>query len=171
MGATPARDAAWTFYRETFAEINTLAAQRHLMRHDEFTEVMTDGRITKYVLSEENDALLGLGTSTNDLSAWPLISPAYFERMYPEQYAAGKLWYIGFIGVRDGVRGGFAAMLEAMSAPQRRVAGVALMDYCAFNFGERDVHSISLRLLERYSAPRPRIVDTQTFVAYDFGER
>ncbi|MFE9319421.1 hypothetical protein ACIHDR_45835 [Nocardia sp. NPDC052278] len=171
IGPTPDRDAAWTFYSETFTEINTMAAQRHLMRRDEFVDVMGDERIAKYLLFDDDNTIVGLGVSTNDLDAWPLISPAYFRCNYPEHYAARTLWYIGFIGVRPDLRGGFAAMLEAMSAPQRHAGGVALMDYCAFNVDEKAVLASSLRILGRYSDPRMRTLDTQTFVAYEFGER
>ncbi|MBF6274373.1 hypothetical protein A5780_18225 [Nocardia sp. 852002-20019_SCH5090214] len=171
IGPTPALDEAWTFYRETFTEINAMAAQRHLMRRDEFIDVMGDERIVKYLLTDDDNTIVGLGVSTNDLEAWPLISPAYFRRIYPAHFAARTLWYIGFIGVRPDLRGGFAAMLEAMSAPQRDAGGIALMDYCAFNVDEKAVLASSLRILGRYSEPRLRTLDTQTFVAYEFGER
>ncbi|WP_157110707.1 hypothetical protein [Nocardia anaemiae] len=171
MGPTLDRDEAWTFYRETFTEINAMAAQRHLMHRDEFVDVMGDERIAKYLLFDDDNSLVGLGVSTNDLDAWPLISSAYFRRIYPEHYAARTLWYIGFIGVRPDRFGGFAAMLEAMSAPQRHAGGVALMDYCSFNVDEKAVLASSLRILGRYSDPRLRTLDTQTFVAYEFGER
>ncbi len=163
---------AWDFYVETFAEINTLAAQRHLMTLDEFKDVLSDRRITKYSIENAESEIVALGCSTNDLNAWPLISPAYFERIYPKQYAARTLWYIGFIGVAPGTPGGYAAMLEAMSLPIRQAGGVALMDFCAYNMQHRHIVAGTLRTLARWD-PRPHYaeLDTQTFVALDFGGR
>ncbi len=162
---------AWDFYEQTFAEINTLAAQRHLMTRRELTDVANDERITKYRILDDSGEILALGCSTNDLHAWPLISPAYFERIYPKQYAERTLWYIGFIGVAPGTPGGYAAMLDAMSQPIREAGGIALMDFCAHNLHSRRIMTATMwRLSQQHPAPRCTEIDTQTFVALDFGQ-
>src|ERR1700753_3252601 len=92
-------EAVWKLYEDSFAELRSLAVQRHLMYRSEFDEVMRDTRIGKYLALDDDGTVCRIATYTNDLEAVPLIAPEYFERHYPEQYAAQKIWYIGFVAV------------------------------------------------------------------------
>ena len=74
------RETLWKLYEDSFAELRSLAVQRHLMYRSEFDEVMDDPRISKYLALEDNGTPVGIATYTNDLEAVPLIAPEYFER-------------------------------------------------------------------------------------------
>ena len=39
---------------------------------------------------------------TAHLRSMPLVSPEYFARRWPERYAAGLIFYIGFLGGAPG---------------------------------------------------------------------
>jgi hypothetical protein len=96
----------WELYSDAFKDLNSLAVQRHLMYRNEFDEVMRDQRVQKYLCLDDDGTLYGLSTYTNDLAAVPLIAPEYFERHWPDHYAARKIWYIGFVAVDPRVGAG-----------------------------------------------------------------
>lgn len=89
----------WDLYYTTFHELNAFAVQRHLMFRSEFDEVMLDTRVQKYLCLADDGSVCGLSTYTNMLDAMPLISPAYFERRWPELFAQNRIWYCGFVAV------------------------------------------------------------------------
>src|SRR3982750_2977952 len=90
-------DEAWAFYEDVFTEVNALAANRHLMTFDEFEQVMADRRVQKWFAFSDDGRIIGMSTITNVLSAWPLVSPAFFAERYPSHYERQAIWYIGFI--------------------------------------------------------------------------
>lgn len=165
--------AAWKLYESAFAEINALAAQRHMMTSDEFVDMWADKRVEKWLAPDDEGGLIGMGVQTTDLDAWPLISPAYFERKWPKLYADRKLWYVGFVCTRQDPPAPiatFAEIITAMSEPTRAAGGISVMDYCTVNVA-RCLPKGALRILRR-SLPSTQMeaIDQQTFVAYDFGE-
>src|SRR5262249_11706050 len=122
---------AWNLYFAAFHELNAFAVQRHLMYHHEFVEVMFDRRVQKYLCLDDDGTLCGLSTYTSHLDAVPLIAPQYFQRRWPRHYAEGRIWYVGFVAVRDGAPWTtFAELIETMHLTSTRDAITAL-DVCA----------------------------------------
>jgi hypothetical protein len=166
-----ARTAAWDLYRTAFAEVNTLAAQSHLMTATEFWGVWDDENVQKWLATDDDGALIGLGVQTDDLNAWPLISPAYFERKWPQLYLERRIWYVGFVCTRQEPAAPidtFAQIIRAMSAETRAAGGVSVMDYCTANV-ERGLPKAAGRLLGRAGKVKMQAIDSQAFYAYDFG--
>lgn len=160
-------DHAWTWYQETFAEINTLAALRHLMTVDEFVQVMQDPRIEKHLVRGGEGQIEGLGVCTSDLTAWPLISPEFFERRWPDHYAGRRIWFVGFIGVRAGAHWAtFRTILRAMQKGQPDDLWV--MDVCAVN--EQPIKLAARYHLREINPKGIAIeeIDHQTFLAMRF---
>jgi hypothetical protein len=123
--------AAWLVYNDSFRQIAKQAATRHLLTWDEFDSVMRDPRVLKYCATEhERGQLIGLGTLTNVLEAWPTISPPFFEACWPEFYRHNRIWYVGFIGVLPQYHA-FGPFLAAMT--EGRKADKFVMDFCAYN--------------------------------------
>lgn len=163
---------AFDLYSDVFAEIDGLAMQRHLMYEGEFYDVGTDKRITKWVSTTDNGMLTGLGVQTNDLWSWPLVSPRFFERQWPELYAADRIFYTGFVGVHpDAPVTTFRDLLEQMIVPITAVNGLAVMDFCAHNAVKRNLPQAVNRILTRLSPQMTAYdkIDQQEFWAYDFG--
>lgn len=162
---------AWKLYHTAFKDLNAFAVQRHLMYSHEFNDVMTDKRIDKYVARNPAGAMTGLATYTNQLDAWPLISPAYFERRWPMQYAAKAIWYCGFVAV-DGAAGDPAAFSGLVEAMYRRAAsgnGLIMLDFCRFNDEAHHMGRVIRLMLHRLSGGvRAERVDEQTFWSYEF---
>jgi GNAT superfamily N-acetyltransferase len=165
------RAAAWALYSTAFDELDALAIQRHLMTREEFAAVADDSRILKYCAITDDGTLVGLATYTNDLAAWPLISPAYFKRRWPDLYAARRIWYCGFVAVHPehAGTGAYQAMVEELYHTAEAEGGVIGLDVCRFNDEGRNIsRSIGL-LLHRVSGGkvRPERADTQSFWIYE----
>ena len=163
--------ALWTMYQDAFEELNTLAVQRHLMYRSEFDEVMRDTRVSKYLALRDNGTLCGVATYTNDLDAVPLISPQYFERHWPEHYAAGKIWYIGFVAVNPEDQGNeaFASLVEEMYLVASSQNGLVGLDICTYNDDARRMSRV-FRLMVSRLAENMRFnrIDQQSYWLYEF---
>jgi hypothetical protein len=165
-------ERAWTLYSRAFSELNALAVQRHLMYRAEFDDVAGDERIQKWVATGPEGQLLGLATYTNELDAWPLISPAYFARRWPVQYAAKTIWYCGFVAVDVAARGiasgTYMEMIAAMYRQAEAGQGIIMLDFCTHNENKRRMRMSIDRALTRLSDGQVGVVqaDQQTFMAY-----
>jgi len=169
--AIPDIDDAWALYLRIFTEINELAAQRHLMTADEFAAVYHDPNVLKFYIHDDAGKLAGMSVLTQDLDAWPLISPRYFARRWPEHYARKAIWYVGFVGVVPHHSHGFRELVNNMYAHVHANAGIAVMDFCTYNMTQRRLPAITLKLL-RWINPAASIetADAQTFVVYRFDQ-
>jgi hypothetical protein len=165
-------NSAWELYYTAFEEVNTLAAQSHMMTWENFSDVMGDKRIRKFIARDDDGSMVGLAVITNDLEAWPLISPQYFARRWPEHAEQGRIWYVGFVAVRQSPRpapGVFAEIVRAMYQPVIDSQGIAVMDYCLYNIETRGLAVASLRILERINIDvTTEIIDAQYFYGYRF---
>lgn len=171
---TPPGGLVWDLYglyAETFRDVNRLAAQRHLMTLGEYMEVQFDPQVTKYVAYDDDGAPIGQGCSTDELAAWPLISPEYFEARWPDLYRTHRIWYVGYVGTHPGHHGEqvFDALITEMAQPMIAAGGLAVMDFCARNLWKPDVPRAANRILERLTArTHGCAVDRQEFWAFRF---
>jgi hypothetical protein len=165
-------DAAWGLYLEAFEELNSLAVQRHLMYRSEFEEVMRDTRVDKYLALENDGTLVGLSCYTNNLHAIPLIAPQYFERHYPEQYHAKRIWYIVFVAVKPEAQGrdAFAQMSEQMYLVAATQNGLVGLDVCSYNDDVRHMSRVFRLLIGRLCNFNMTFkqIDQQSFWLYNF---
>jgi hypothetical protein len=162
-------ELAWELYDTAFRPLNALTVQRHLMYRSEFDDVMTEPRIEKWLAYSDDGVLLGLATYTNQLSAWPLISPEYFARRWPAHYAANRIWYCGFVAVPGHEQGVFIELIEAMYRHAEEHDGVISLDICRYNMENYRLDRAIATWLRRISGGRVRCeaADTQTFMTYE----
>jgi len=154
---------AWDLYEATFIGINEMAAQRHLMTVDEFYAVARDKRIRKFIACD-NAGMVGLSTITNDLAAWSLVAPEYFERAYPDQYARKAIWYIGLVGARSAAPSGtFRALIAAMYPQVAASRGIFVQDFCEANVKKGLPRAMQAVVGALDPGTWTRQVDTQTF--------
>ncbi len=164
---------AWTLYEETFRDLNAYAVQRHLMTYGEFTDVMDDARVEKYLVLDGDGAIVGMSTYTNDLAAMPLISPAYFERRWPDLYTTRRIWYCGFVAVHPRGQGttAFGELVEAMYRVAAAQNGIIALDICRHNQDSRHLDRVIPLMLHRLSGDvRTERMDEQSFWLYEFPE-
>jgi S-adenosylmethionine/arginine decarboxylase-like enzyme len=162
-------DEAWALYHAAFRELNALAVQRHLMYRGEFDAVIADRRVRKYLAIDDDGTLAGLATYTNDLDAVPLISPAYFERRWPQFYTQRRIWYVGFVAVHPSVwhRGLFIDLLSTMYHDTADDGGIRVFDMCRHNV-ERGLQQAVAALLDQLGGMRAERADEQSYWAYEF---
>lgn len=141
-------EAFFDLYREAFGELETRAVARQLLHREEFLEEMHDPRVEKHVAWSEGEPI-GLSTLTRHLETVPWISPAYFQHHYPDAFARGAVFYIGFTLVRSEHRQSrvFQAMVRSMGAGLAEAGAVVGWDICAFNddsfgFGEHAARAL-----------------------------
>jgi len=161
----------WDLYYTTFHELNAFAVQRHLMFRSEFDEVMLDTRVQKYLCLADDGSVCGLSTYTNMLDAMPLISPAYFERRWPELFAQNRIWYCGFVAVEKNGRAStaFSELVEAMYLTAAEQRGIIGLDFCRFNDDQRHMARVIELKLHRLSGHvRAERMDEQAFWLYEF---
>lgn len=168
---SPLEEQCYDLYAEVFADINQLAAQRHLLTGDEFYDVALDDRITKLVARDGTGELVGIGAVTNVLEAHPLVSAPYYARLFPDHYGRKALWYVMFVGVRPRAPHVFRAIVERLYALTMSVGGdgVALMDFCSFNEEARKLPEATEKMLSRWDPNTERVrLDAQTTWGYRF---
>lgn len=155
---------SWLLYCEAFADVNSRAAQRHLMTREEFSDVMSDTRISKYV-ARRGGKLVGLAVMTSDLEAWPLVAKEFYEARYPGR----ALFYIGFVAAGTGELAAFPMLIAKMYEEVIERDGVALMDFCDDNIKTLNIIDKVSTLLRRIN-PRAQggEIDRQVFGAWDF---
>jgi hypothetical protein len=162
---------AWELYYLAFEGLNAYAVQRHLMYRGEFDDVMRDPRIQKY-LAYADGVLVGLSTYTNELDAVPLISPAYFERRWPDLYAEKLIWYCGFVAVHPDAQGSgpFREMVSVMCVHARDRGGIISLDTCRKNTDERHMGQVIPLMLRRAirGPVRTECLDEQSYWLYEF---
>ncbi|MGI8334838.1 hypothetical protein ACRYCC_33210 [Actinomadura scrupuli] len=157
-------DEVWPLYQGAFEEINKHAVQRHMMTYEEFADAMEDTRIGKWLARDDDGGLVGMGIMTNDLTAWPLISPDYFEYHWPKEYLERKIWYIGFVCTRKPTAPSstFPALISEMYMPTVEADGIAVMDFAAANVARR-LPEASSKILNRVVPTTGVNIDTQHF--------
>jgi hypothetical protein len=163
-------DEAWRFYVDAFDELRTLAVQRHVYFRHEFETQMTDERVLKYV-GIDGDCIRALATLTNDLHAVPLISPEYFEQRWPELYAQGRIFYVGFTAVQSGVKGAgvFVGVLHRMSERILSAESIMVLDVCAHNEAVHGLPNVVKIATGRIAGTvRSRRLDSQSYWLYEF---
>lgn len=162
-------DDIWEFYGDTFDPINPYAAMRHRLNGEEFDTLALDPAVEKYVAYNDHGEIIGLSMQTSRLLSWPGVSDEYFERRYPAQVAAGRFWYVVFVGAaaRGRPHHTFGRLLQEMTA-NRRDGGIWGMDFCRANLDRGILELIKKRLCEFDERTRISEEDRQVYYVIDF---
>jgi hypothetical protein len=157
----------YSWYEKTFREIDTLAAQRHLMTYDEFYNVWNNHAVKKFFAFNDEGEVVGMSVMTNKLREWPIVSWRFFEKQFPDEYKRNACWYVGFTGASEAHV--FSALVNAMLPYPRGTQGIVAMDYCTHNMDQRNLHGVAYLILQR-TVPDTQMarLDSQTTVAYRF---
>jgi GNAT superfamily N-acetyltransferase len=103
---------------------------------------------------------------TTDLSTEDVSEVFYAER-FPEEYARGELFYLGFLLVRpDAQRGGvLVELMKALVAQMSDRGGVVAFDVCRFNDETFRFAQTCATLVRRMRPSSIQTVDVQTYYA------
>jgi hypothetical protein len=163
------RERAWEAYSDAFDELRAAAIQRHMMTRSEFDDVMADDRVQVYLAEQADGAIVGIATLANDLAAMPLVSPDFFQARWPEHYAAGRCWYVGFVGVRPSAHGAgaFQLIVGTAATTLAQTGGVLVLDVPKRNIESFHVPHAVKRIADTLvSGVTCEMVDAQTYWAY-----
>lgn len=172
--ATPTVDDAtshrlWRLYRDSFAELRSRAATRHVFSRSEFQAHLDDPQVDKLVAWLDGQPV-GLVTLTRNLHSVPWVSPEFYGARYPEQAARGAIFYCALAMVHPFARRSDAfARLVARRAPDIVAAdGVLAADLCSFNIEETELSDTMTVLMRRaWGGARLVELDRQVFFAWE----
>lgn len=124
-------------YQEAFRAIEELSPLRQSMTDEEFREEMRNPAVTKLVGWDASGAPAAILCTTNDISCIPWLNPRYYQKLYPSQFAAGSLFWVGTILVhpfRKGEHHVSGLIREnVLVVTEKAVDGVCLFDCCEYN--------------------------------------
>jgi hypothetical protein len=164
----PQLDEAFALYGRIFGVIDELDAQRHRLTAPEFLRIYQDPRVLKFFVYDD-DTLVGIAAMTRVLEVWPLISPAYFARHWPDHFVRQAIWYVGFAGVLPGHENRLRHVVGAMYPHIAASRGMAVVDFCSYDVATArlaDVRDKLLLWLNRDS--RMEVEDARGVVVYRF---
>jgi hypothetical protein len=164
----------YDLYVAAFEPLRTRAAARQVLNLHEFAQEMSDPRVDKYVVWDEDargvERAVALTTFTNDLSTVPWIEPAYYEHRYPEHFARGAVFYLGFTLVHPGLHQAGVFGVTVTKIVERLVAerAVCAWDICAHNDTVLALGAGIERFIKRIAEVTVGSVDVQTYYASTF---
>jgi ribosomal protein S18 acetylase RimI-like enzyme len=156
-------DTLFDLYLRAFDSLRTTAAAQHMMTLDYFADVLADKRVTKHLVTDLE--------RNNDLTAYPYVSPDYFAHRWPEEYAQGRVWYVGFLAVDPDYQGtgAVAHLVGSICQAVSETGGVVGLDVCGYNEQSLRLPTALLRLGRTFSpGVSHQRVDTQSYWAYEF---
>ncbi|MBL8929491.1 MAG: hypothetical protein JNL54_05160 [Kineosporiaceae bacterium] len=173
--APDAIDALWPTYRDAFDDLQTQAAQRHLMTRSEFDQLMTDERVDKIVIRDRRlDRVAALSIMTNHFDAVPLVSAEYFRARWPREFEDGRVWYVGFVAIPPAYQGSRAigSIIRHVVEQGGSRGGVFAVDICDHN---AEVHRLPEAIARLGRAFHPGVrstrLDAQVYWAYEVPPR
>lgn len=160
----------YQLYLRAFGPVAQVAAARHVLSRAEFTEEMTDARLEKYLVLGEQDHPLGMATLTQHLESVLWVSPEYYARRYPAEWAAGTIFYMGFVLIdpRHHRNGAFTTMVQPMLDRVEEVHGVVCWDVCDYNIDVIGLNEAMAKVVRSRTGTTLDHIDTQRYYAMEF---
>jgi len=162
---------SWELYVGAFTPLVSLAAHPHLLHREEFLDLVRHPHVESHLFRDNDEALIAQGSLTNDLALIPWLSPAFYERRWPEAAAEGRLYFIAFFCVtprlqRHGILADLTRSVVGALAERRAVLG---FDVCDFNDAQFSLTRLMQDEATRMGAEHDiAVADVQRFYAVTF---
>jgi hypothetical protein len=156
----------WRLYEDAFAPLARAAVQRQTLFREEFYEAMTDERIFKFVLWDDDEPV-GMAWVATDLAAVPWVSPDYFAHRFPEHFAEGRIYYFGDLLMAPSHQrdGSLNRLTDELTTFVLRNDGMIAFDCAGVN--EQVVPGLCRAALDRQGAHvRAEELDAQHYFAF-----
>jgi hypothetical protein len=156
----------YALYVETFGELAIRAVNRHLLRRDEFMAVMVDPRIDKIVIEDDTThELIAMCTLTNHLETVDWVSPEYYAHHFPDHWARGAVYYLGFSLVSSRRRRTqlFTELTAHVTRTLVAMDAMCSYDICMFNNETVGLGDAIESIVTSTAPVDVRAVDTQTY--------
>jgi hypothetical protein len=130
-----AADQLYDIYTAAFVPLATRAAIDHTLPRHEFQKLLDEPTVYKVVGWDSSDRPVGLVTFTDHLETDHIVSEPFYAERFPEEYASGRLFYLGFLLVRpDAQRGTVLTQLcNVVMSHVSEEGGIIAFDVCKFN--------------------------------------
>ena len=159
--------ALWDVYTRSFGPLAYIAASRHVMPKETFLVEMADPAITKLIVTDAGRPV-SMVTLTWDLELVSWVSPEFYRSRYPEQSAAGRLFFITNMLTDPDYHGHEPFLLLSAEMYRLGKGGVIGSDSCASVVTRGFVEAMRKRMLDLHDGKGTvEAVDTQTFFAFD----
>ncbi len=138
----------WELYEAAFTPLASRAASREMLSRAEFTAMMNDRRVLKYVARDDDGDSVGLATLAREVEAVPWLSVPYFRRRWPQEYAEGRLYYVGFLFTHPAHQGTglLRQMVRAVVRTLAEARAVTGFDISGYN---RETYNLLIGLMRR----------------------
>lgn len=165
-----AADDLYDMYRAAFIPLRSRAAVEHLLPRAEFDSLLRAPTVNKIIAWDHLDRAIGMTTLTTDLTTEHMVSEPFYAERFPEEYARGDLYYLGFLLVRpDAQRGGvLAELIKTLVSYVGSAGGVVAFDVCRFNDEIFKFAQICALLARRIRPASIEAIDVQTYYALSF---
>lgn len=122
-------------YRSAFDPLAELSPVRQSLTDQEFWEEMNSADVLKFILWDQDEQAAGISLLATDLNAVPWLSPPFFQKRFPTEYAEGKIYYIGAMAIDPTRHSGlwFAALLRAVIERAASDNCIICLDFCKYN--------------------------------------
>ena len=161
-------EAMLVTYIQAFAPLKILSATKQTLEDEDFRTLLQIADVIKIVARNSADKVVGFAMMTTELKLIPWISPEYYEHRYPEQYRAGRLFYVPcFLVHPDHQRSMWpAAICRELALIAGPVHGIVLMDCCAYNDDVVGLPLLLERVAGRYTNHTTEQLDSQRYFAF-----
>lgn len=88
------RDELWSLYQTAYAKIAEADITRELLFRSEFDEVMSDSTYRTTVVRADDDSPIAMSVIATDIGVTRYLSRPYFQRLYPDRLASGRIHYV-----------------------------------------------------------------------------
>lgn len=166
----PEAETLYRLYRRSFEPLRTRAAARQVLTREEFFSQMNDSRIDKYIAWEGDGEPVGMVTVTRHLQAVPWVSPEYYAKQFPDQWARKAVYYLGFTLARPAIRrtSFLDTIVRFCVAPLVAERAVIAYDVCSYNNEGLGFSTRIAEMLGQFSHSQPVELDAQVYFAVNF---
>lgn len=92
------REKIWRLYEQAFRRLTDVAVSRELLFRDEFDDMLNEPKNRLWVLWHDSEPIAATMIAT-EIGHTRYLSPAYFERNFPDHTLRGVVHYILWVAV------------------------------------------------------------------------
>lgn len=156
-----------------FAPIDEHAIEQQSLPDDMFLELLAHPDVLEFVGWTDDGRPHAMMIVTTRLDLIPWINPASLARLYPEQVAEDRLFYVPCLQIHPDSQGGpfIRGMVHSLARYIADRQGVVAFDSCQWDIDNMGIPHFIARWAEEVVEMDAREIDAQRYYAYSFPAR